>query len=100
MSWDHEGTRHERGYGYEWTKLRAHILRRDQYLCQPCLTKGRPTNATQVDHIIPKSQDGEDDSDNLQAICDQCHKEKTHAERTRKDGTQRVQYDAQGWPVW
>lgn len=76
MAWS-KLSRHERGYGTAWDKLRLTILARDSYLCQPCLTKGRPTPATQVDHIIAKAQGGTDDADNLQAICTDCHKDKT-----------------------
>ncbi len=96
--WDHSLSRHERGYGYQWVKTRARVLQRDGYLCQPCLKTGRPTPATEVDHITPKAQDGTDDYDNLQSICTDCHKVKTKAETSgRKD---RLQYDAQGYPIW
>lgn len=56
-------------------------MRRDKWLCQVCLSHGRPTQATEVDHIRPKSHGGTDDADNLQAICRQCHKAKTVIER-------------------
>ena len=95
------GSRHERGYGHEWVKLRLRILRRDGYLCQPCYKTGRPTPATQVDHITPKSQDGTDDWENLQAICDDCHKAKTQDEARQGSGAKpRPQFDSKGWPVW
>ena len=78
-SWDRSKqlSRHERGYGYAWEKLRKSILLRDSYLCQPCLRRGIPEPAKQVDHIVPKSQGGTDDHENLQSICEPCHKEKT-----------------------
>lgn len=74
------GSRHERGYGSAWDKLRQRILRRDSGLCQPCLKSGLVTAANQVDHITPKAEGGADDESNLQAICDACHKAKTAAE--------------------
>lgn len=77
------GNRHQRGYGWEWEKLRARILERDSWLCQACLETDRVTVATQVDHIIPKSQGGSDNEDNLQAICAPCHAEKTLKESGR-----------------
>ena len=96
MAWDHEGSRHERGYGYTWSaKIRPMVLARDLYLCQPCLTAGRTTQADAVDHIIPKAQDGTDDYENLQAICDSCHKRKT---RDEMKTTKRVTFGADGWP--
>lgn len=74
------GSRHERGYGTSWDKLRLTILARDGHLCQPCRTAGRYTPARTVDHIIPRSKGGTDDPENLRAICDACHAEKTAAE--------------------
>lgn len=55
-------------------------MRRDNWLCQPCLKMSRLTIATEVDHIIPKALGGEDEYDNLQAICELCHKRKTARE--------------------
>ena len=98
MAYDHKLSRHDRGYGYEWVKLRQIILDRDMYLCQPCLRKGRPTPATQVDHITPKSQDGSDDIENLQAICHDCHKAKTAQENT--GGKAAREFDNKGFPIW
>lgn len=97
MAWDHELSSHERGYGHEWRKLRQQALRRDGYLCQPCYRKGRPTPATQVDHITPKAKDGGDDLNNLQSICGPCHKAKTQAEAT---GDKRLKFDEKGNPIW
>ena len=74
-------TTSERGYGWQWQKLRKQILQRD-VLCQPCLAKipERITLGTEVDHIVPKSQGGTDDPANLCAICADCHREKTQRE--------------------
>lgn len=99
----HTTSRHERGYGYQWQKLRQVILRRDNYLCQPCLSNGRPTPATEVDHITPKAKGGDDGQDNLQSICRSCHAAKTKAEADeaqaalRKEGKRYI--GADGWPV-
>ena len=79
------GTRHERGYGSAWDRVRAQVMLRDKGLCQPCRHAGRVSPATEVDHIVPKSQEGTDDSTNLQAICSPCHKVKTAME-SRGDG--------------
>lgn len=76
----------ERGYGWQWQKLRQHILRRDKYLCQPCLEAGRITEAKDVDHIINKAQGGTDEPENLQAICGACHKAKTQRESMERGG--------------
>lgn len=90
------GTRHERGYGSKWVKLRAIILKRDNHLCQPCLRQGRPTPAKAVDHIIPKAKGGTDDPANLECVCQKCHDAKTQAESGFK---KRVTFGPDGWPL-
>lgn len=70
----------ERGYGHAWRKLRAIILARDKHCCVPCSIKGFVAVAHAVDHIIPKENGGTDLHSNLQAICKDCHAEKTKGE--------------------
>lgn len=77
----YRGSAHERGYGAAWRKLRARILKREP-LCRHCAARGVTTVATDVDHIIPKSQGGTDDESNLQPLCHACHSAKT----AREDG--------------
>lgn len=101
MTW-HKTSRHARGYGTEWVKARDRILKRDAYMCQPCLTAGRPTPATQVDHIIPKAKGGTDDPDNLQAICTDCHDAKSAREAAEAQGRAyrpKVTIGLDGWPT-
>lgn len=76
-------SRHERGYGTEWTKLRLQILRRDCGICQctECKAAGLVTLATEVHHIKSKADGGTDHPDNLQAINRDCHKRETMRER-------------------
>src|SRR5688572_24095497 len=64
-------SRHERGYGYEWTQLRAAILERDGWTCYRC---GAQANA--VDHLLAKARGGDDDPSNLAAICGSCNSSK------------------------
>lgn len=98
--WYGRGTRHERGYGRQWERLRAATLERDKHLCQPCLREGRLTPASEVDHIVPKFEGGIDDLKNTQAICSSCHKEKTRDEAARAQGrTPRARVGIDGWPV-
>lgn len=97
------GTRHERGYGATWDKLRRQILDRDKWLCLPCLAKGRTKPARSVDHIIPRSRGGTDDHANLQAICPDCHHAKTTAEGHEAAGRKvrpRTRFDSAGRPIW
>jgi 5-methylcytosine-specific restriction protein A len=89
-------SRHARGYGSSWDKLRLRILARDKHLCQPCKREGRITAATQVDHRRRKEDGGTDDEGNLQAICAPCHTDKT----TRENGGRVKQaIGNDGWPV-
>lgn len=74
-------SRHERGYGTDWDKLRRRILQRDRHLCQECLRQGRAVAAKTVDHIVPKARGGTDDDYNLQSLCWPCHRSKTACER-------------------
>lgn len=83
MAWSRE-SRHKRGYGAQWERLRAQAMRRDMYLCQPCKRAGRVTPASAVDHIMPKAKGGADDLANLQSICGPCHDDKTAADEGRK----------------
>jgi 5-methylcytosine-specific restriction protein A len=82
-------SRHERGYGSEWTRTRPRIFKRDCGLCQPCLRVGLITKACAVDHVTPKSEGGTDDDDNLQSICDPCHVAKTAEESARAKARRR-----------
>lgn len=56
-----------------WRTLRRSVLLRDRYTCRVCGALG----VNEVDHIKAKALGGTDDPDNLQAICCDCHKEKT-----------------------
>lgn len=96
--WDPKrGNASERGYGWKWAKLRQKVLSRDAGLCQRCFVTGRITPACQVDHILPRSAGGSDAMDNLQAICDECHRVKTITEREAARLRARRQQTAQ-WP--
>lgn len=78
--------------GRTWRKLRQSILERDCYLCKcdDCVRMGLVRVANEVDHIIPLSQGGTDDEDNLRAINNECHKKKTakesHSKIKKKEG--------------
>ena len=76
--------------------IRAHVLSQSP-LCVKCESKGRITAATEVDHVIPLHQGGTDDFDNLQALCHDCHAEKTAQDMGYKE---RAKFDAQGRVVW
>ena len=59
-----------------WRRLRQMVLRRELW-CRMCRAEGRFTEATEVDHIVPVSQEGTNELDNLQPLCKSCHSRKT-----------------------
>ena len=80
MPWNDRKSRHERGYGAAWDRLRARILAREP-LCRACRERGRVTVATDLDHSIPKAKGGTDDESNLAPLCRPCHDAKSAADR-------------------
>lgn len=73
--------------GRPWQRKRAAVFERDGFLCQICMRVGvvrvvtlHGSLAGVCDHIIPLAEGGSDRESNLQAICQQCDREKTHAE--------------------
>lgn len=83
----HDGrhSRHARGYGAGWSKLRAIVLGivrgRPTALCRACEQEGRVTVATDCDHIVPKAKGGTDDLTNLQPLCRWHHDAKSLRDR-------------------
>jgi 5-methylcytosine-specific restriction protein A len=102
-------SRHERGYGSSWDKVRLFVLRRDNGLCQCDQCKGgklRLTLATEVHHRVSKAdakrkgwtQAQMDHPSNLAAINSECHKRETLAEQG-KTLRPKVTIGADGYPV-
>lgn len=54
--------------------------------CRQCKKEGKEVMATDVDHIIPKSQGGMSEHSNLQSLCHSCHSIKTRSQSTRMRG--------------
>ena len=63
-------------------RLRARVLARDQGRCQIGGPDCRGV-AVEVDHVVPVSEGGLDELDNLQSVCSACHSVKTQAEAQR-----------------
>ena len=59
----------------KWKKIRAKVLRRDEYLCRECKRYGKTTLATTVHHIKPASKYPEIrfNINNLYSCCANCH---------------------------
>ena len=60
-----------------WEKVAKQVAARANYLCEQCDKRGKTTVGNQADHIIPISKGGTDDMENLQWLCDDCHRVKT-----------------------
>ncbi len=59
-------------YGYQWKKIRARFLIKNP-LCEMCKQQGRYTTATEVHHIKPLVDGGNNNENNLMALCKSCH---------------------------
>jgi len=81
-----------------WESLRASILQRDQFLCRACFDAGRYTEATEVDHIVPRHKGGTNDRANLRAICKDCHEAKSKRE-ANEGYREPVPVDVHGGPA-
>lgn len=107
MTWP-TTSRHVRGYGAEWDRTRARILKRDSYLCQcdECKAHHRITEANEVHHIVSKAKakarnwtDKQiDDDSNLTSLNGECHKRITHAEQGHELKPKRI-IGLDGFPV-
>jgi 5-methylcytosine-specific restriction protein A len=79
----------QRGYDWEWQKIRERVLREEPY-CRWC---GKPS--TTVDHIVPKARGGTDTRSNLQALCGRCRKIKDA--RDAAEGKRRKRKESEGY---
>ena len=72
-----------------WGPVRLQVLERDGYRCQKCGKAGR----LEVDHVTPLDLGGAMyKTENLQALCRNCHFEKT-AQENRNEPTE----SEEGW---
>lgn len=69
------GSRHERGYDADWTKLAARYKKAVKGKCEECERRGYLYPADVVDHLEPvrDSPDKRLDWNNLQALCNKHH---------------------------
>lgn len=59
------------------TVLRHEVFLRDGYRCRECGATNHETRL-EVDHIIPVSQGGTDELENLQTLCAECNRAKSN----------------------
>lgn len=56
-------------------KIRFEVFKRDNFTCQYC-GKSSPNVVLELDHIIPKAEDGDDNFENLTTSCFDCNRGK------------------------
>lgn len=99
-------SRHARGYGNAWDKLRVQILKRDCGMCQCEQCKGLKLKGTEVHHIVSKHKAKQlgwstadiDNPLNLQCVNTECHKRITLAEQG-KTMKAKVRIGTNGYPI-
>jgi 5-methylcytosine-specific restriction protein A len=69
-----------------WKDTRHSVMLAHDWLCAECLRNGMYTKADVVDHIIELKDDYDKrlDTDNLEALCHECHNNKTIREKKRR----------------
>ncbi|WP_009543291.1 group II intron reverse transcriptase/maturase [Crocosphaera subtropica] len=72
-----------RGEYPETPKRVAKLLKKQKGKCNLCNQHFTPEDIVEIDHIIPKSKNGKDENNNLQALHRHCHDVKS-----RNDGSQ------------
>lgn len=59
------------------SRLRHEVFKRDDYQCKEC-RKSNKESTLHADHILPVSQGGTDELDNLQTLCQACNLAKSN----------------------
>jgi len=59
------------------------VLEKQNNRCADCPRELTP-KITHFDHILPRWDGGDDDLENIQALCANCHSNKTHTENKKK----------------
>lgn len=75
-----------------WKKVREYIFKRDEGLCQDCLTCGKISVGQEVHHKRFLTQNNINDSDialgedNLILLCKECHKRRHRNKKITSEG--------------
>lgn len=71
-------------------RVRLRQFERDRGCCRKCGRKLYPQDKPQCDHVKALKLGGENREQNLQTLCDWCHKEKTTNDQAQKSKTYRA----------
>ena len=86
------GSASARGYDARWRQLRARVIARDPICVDPYgihAVHHEVALSTDADHVIPRSEGGEDSMENLQGLCHSCHSRKTALQSSGWGGAQK-----------
>jgi 5-methylcytosine-specific restriction enzyme A len=70
---------------------------RAEPLCRDCKARGRISESTVPDHIIPLTKGGTDTDDNIRCLCADCHRVRTAEQFGHRKPFARIGPD--GWPI-
>ena len=69
---------------HEWQKLKNIVFERDKWTCRICGKKIKLT----ADHIIKRSQGGDDLEENIWTLCVDCHRRKDEYQLTPEEAAE------------
>lgn len=72
------------GSNWEWQKIKGMVHERDGYMCVLCGRSEDDGITLHCDHILRKVDGGLDTMENLQSLCNVCHKTKTRVENSTR----------------
>jgi 5-methylcytosine-specific restriction enzyme A len=70
-----------RGSTRQWRLKRLWVRKEQGPLCPLCQAEGRVVVWTELDHVVPVAQGGDDRYENLQGLCQAHHEAKSRHER-------------------
>ncbi len=80
QAWQRKPQAKPKPLGRAWRELRLKAFARDGYRCRVC---GRLCAYPEADHIVARSEGGQDVLGNVQTLCKPCHNDKTQREARR-----------------
>ena len=75
MNWNRKvyGKKIKETYPLKWPSLKKSMILKSNFTCFRCDKKFRSYKRLSLHHIIPRSEDGSDEPENLIVLCIECH---------------------------